>query len=406
VADTHHQEVQEVEAMRLKQINPLPKNVLEEIGFAWHTDIDNSDYVSNSIVCITPSEADAYYTAANELYDMYAEAGQYIIDNNLFHEIGVPYNMVEVVKMSWENDLHWHLYGRFDFAGGIDGKPIKLLEFNADTPTALFETSVIQWALMKNSGFENSEQFNNIYEGLKNNFKRLITLNDDPSEFEGRYEGWKILFSSARNSKEEENTVKFMQQVAHEAGWTTGFCYLDEVGFDDNHGIFDEDGVNYEFWFKLYPWEDIAINEPNLIMTLTNIIKNQRAIILNPAYTVMFHSKGMLKILKQLFPNSPYLLDADFAPLVGKKQVEKKMLSREGQNIAIIEANGMKSFENNGEYGNIKSVFQEFVELPKDGEDARYQAGVFFAYEGIGVGFRKGGVILDNMSKFVGHIIE
>ena len=392
--------------MKLIKTNPLPKEALDEIGFTWHTDIDNSDYISDSVVAVSPSEADAYYAAANELYEMFVEAGQYVIDNNLFHEIGIPYNLIELVKLSWENDVHWHLYGRFDFAGGIGGRHIKLLEFNADTPTALFETSVIQWAQMKYSGMQEAEQFNNVYEGLKNNFKRLVTLEDDPEEFEDRYEDWKILFSAARNSKEEENTVRFMQQVAHEAGWITGFCYLDEVGFDENNGIFDEDGVNYEFWFKLYPWEDIAINEPDLTMKLTNIIKNQKAIILNPAYSVMFHSKGMLKILKELFPTSSYLLDASFEPLKNKKQVEKKMLSREGQNVKIIETDGTKSYETDGEYGNIKSVYQEFVELPKDESGAHYQAGVFFAYEGIGLGYRKGGIVLDNMSKFVGHIID
>ncbi|MBD3801588.1 MAG: glutathionylspermidine synthase family protein, partial [Campylobacterales bacterium] len=36
----------------------------------------------------------------------------------------------------------------------------------------------------------------------------------------------------------------------------------------------------------------------------------------------------------------------------------------------------------------------------------RYQAGVFFAYEACGLGFRRGGEILDNMSKFVGHVLS
>jgi glutathionylspermidine synthase len=35
----------------------------------------------------------------------------------------------------------------------------------------------------------------------------------------------------------------------------------------------------------------------------------------------------------------------------------------------------------------------------------KYQAGLFFAYESCGLSFRKGGEILDNMSKFVGHVI-
>jgi glutathionylspermidine synthase len=36
------------------------------------------------------------------------------------------------------------LYGRFDLAYRGDGPP-KLLEYNADTPTALFEAAVVQW---------------------------------------------------------------------------------------------------------------------------------------------------------------------------------------------------------------------------------------------------------------------
>ena len=62
--------------------------------------------------------------------------------------------------------------------------------------------------------------------------------------------------------------------------------------------------------------------------------------------------------------------------------------------------------ENGGEYGNVKSVYQEFVQLPCDETGNLYQAGVFYAFEGVGLGFRRGGLILDNMSKFVGHIIN
>jgi glutathionylspermidine synthase len=51
-------------------------------------------------------------------------------------------------------------------------------------------------------------------------------------------------------------------------------------------------------------------------------------------------------------------------------------------------------------------VYQAYTELPTDSEGASYQAGVFYAYEACAVGFRKGGKILNNMSKFVGHIVQ
>ncbi|OHE11307.1 MAG: glutathionylspermidine synthase, partial [Sulfurimonas sp. RIFOXYC2_FULL_36_7] len=325
-------------------------------------------------------------------------------DNELFFELGIPFNLVDAIKKSWESDVHWHIYGRFDLSGGIDGKPIKLLEFNADTPTALFETALLQWAILKENGMDEDKQFNNVYDAIRENFKRLITLFDDTELFDEKYDGWKILFSSIHGNDEEEATTKLLRQMATDAGFNTGFEYLQNVKFDEE-GIYDRDENQYEYWFKLYPWEDIAINEPELATTLTTIMQNQAAIILNPAYTLLFQSKGMLKILYDLFPDSPYLLKASFEPLKGIKHVEKSVFGREGANVKIVGADGSVLSEQGGEYENHKKVYQEYADLPKDEDGAKYQAGVFFAYEACGLGFRKGGEIMNNMSKFVSHVI-
>ncbi len=392
--------------MRLKKLNPLTNDYLESIGFTWHTDIDNSSYVSNEVVSVNEAQAEAYYDAANELYDMYVEAAQYVIDNNLFHELDIPFNLVDLVKKSWEDDVHWHLYGRFDLAGGIDGKPIKLIEFNADTPTSLFETAIIQWAMLKYNNLDESSQFNSLYEALKDNFKRFVTLNDDIENFEEYYEklNWKILFSSVAGNDEEEHTTKLLQHIAREAGYQTDFEYIQNVEFGDD-GI-SKDGELFEFWFKLIPWEDISIDEGELAVILTDIINNQKAIIFNPAYTLIFQSKGIMKILWELYPNHPLLLETSFEPLENKKQVEKMCFGREGANVAIVNADNSLDIKTNGDYENFKPVYQEYVEFPKDEQGNHYQAGVFYSYEACGLGFRKGGKILDNMSKFVGHIVE
>jgi len=388
--------------MKLTPIKVPNNKFLEQIGFYWHTDPDATPYVASEIVDITPSEADAYYDAVNELYDMFVEAGEYIIENELFHEIGIPFNLIDAIKMSWENDVHWHLYGRFDLAGGIDGKPIKLIEFNADTPTALFETAILQWAMLKFNNMEDTPQFNNVYEAIRDNFKRLVVLDGDIEEFDELYEGWKILFSSVKGNEEEESTVKLLQTIAEDAGFVTEFAYMEDVEFSSEDGVFYND-VNYEYWFKLYPWEDIAIEESELAKLITDIMANQKAIFLNPAYTLMFQSKAFMKILWDLYPNHPLLLETDFEPLKGKAQVEKKIFGREGENTIIVDENENIIEERDGEYGEFASIFQEYIELPKDSKGNSYQAGVFFAYEGCGLGFRRGGLILDNYSKFVGH---
>lgn len=392
--------------MNLLKLNPLTDEYLESIGFVWHTDEDNSSYVADEVVEISEAEADAYYEAINELYDMFCEAGEYVVENDLFHDLNIPFNLVEIIKESWENDVHWHLYSRFDLAGGIDGKPIKLIEFNADTPTSLFETAVIQWALLKANGLDEASQFNNLYEALKDNFKRIITLDSDIEKFDEYYEklGWKILFSSISSSSEDINTTRLLQHIADEAGFNTDFEYMENVEFADE-GIFANE-QSFEFWFKLIPWEDIAIEESELALILAEIIKEKKAIIFNPAYTLMFQSKGFMKVLWDLYPNHPLLLETSFEPLEGKKQVEKRCFGREGANTKIINEDGSIDVETDGDYDGHKAIYQEYVELNTDENGVTYQAGVFYAYEASGLGFRRGEKILNNMSKFVGHIVK
>ena len=390
--------------INLNKINKLSDETLENIGFTWHTDTDGTKYISDELVQITQEEAEAYYEAGNELYDMFVECAQHVIDNDLFFEIGIPFNLVEMIKKSWENDVHWHIYGRFDMAGGVDGKQIKLIEFNADTPTSLFETTLLQWALLKENNMDEDKQFNNAYEAIKNNFKRLVTLDEEVLSFDDNYDGWKILFSSVEGDDEEEATTRLLQQIATDAGFNTSFEYLENVRFDED-GIFDAQDNNYEYWFKLFPWEDIATDEPELATVLTNIMQNQKAILLNPAYTLLFQSKGMLKILWDLYPNHPLLLKTSYEPL-DTLHVEKCVFGREGANTKIIDKDGTILEQTDGEYDNYKKVYQEYVDFPKDSQGSKYQAGVFFAYESCALSFRKGGEIMDNMSKFVGHVIQ
>lgn len=385
-------------------VEPVSQALMEEIGFTWHTDPDGSTYVAPELLPVSEAEAEAYYTAANELYDMFAEAGQHVIDNNLFEQLGIPENMVQLIKLSWDDD-DWHLYGRFDFAGGVDGKPIKLLEFNADTPTSLFETSIIQWALLKSNGMDESAQFNNAFEMIRDNFRRLITNDDGLEKFDEYYNNERILFSSARDLPEDEQTTRLLQRIATEAGFSTDFTYLDETGFLPDEGVFNKDQDLTNFWFKLWPWEDMAADEPELIDLLTEIARKRTAVFINPAYTLLFQSKGILKVLYELYPESPYLLAADDTPLQDVKQVSKPLFGREGGNISILEADGRTVETEDGPYGIHPMIYQEYAELATDSQGRSYQAGVFFAWEACGLGFRRGTKILNDTATFVPHII-
>lgn len=376
---------------------------LESMGLTWHTDMDNSPYISDELLHISEKEANDFYEAGNTLYDMFVEAGEYVIENDLFFELDIPPSLVEAIKQSWEEDIHWHLYGRFDLAGGFDGKQIKLLEFNADTPTMLYESALMQWALLKYNGLNEDAQFNNIHNALSENFKRLITLGEDTSMFNELYEGWKILFSCITDSIEDVTTTRFLEYIARESGFICDFAPIDEVHFSPEHGL-AHNGTNYEFLFKLIPWENIAIDEPEMALLITQMMQNHNTIFLNPAYTLLFQSKRMLKILWDLFPNHPLLLPASFSPLTCK-QVCKPAFGREGANVCILDEKAKIIESKDGIYANHKSLYQEFYELNTH-NGSYYQPNVFFSYDSCGLGIRKGGLIIDNYSKFVSHCIK
>jgi glutathionylspermidine synthase len=389
---------------RLRSVTPFGKAQLEEIGLSWHTDADGSSYIGGELIEVGEDEAEAYYDAANTLYGMYLAAAQRVIDERLYLELGIPSNLVGMIENSWEQgDLH--LYGRFDLAGGLDGLPIRLIEFNADTPTSLFETSIVQWAMLRANGMDETRQFNNLHEMLQENFRRLVTRDKPIDEFAERYAGEKLLFSSIGGLPEDERTVRYLQDVAHEAGFYTDYCYLHEAGFTAEDGVFNRDGQLADFWFKLYPWEDLASEELELTRMLDKAQRRGRTRILNPAYTLLFQSKGIMALLYEMYPDSPYLLQTAFEPLSGVEQVRKKLFGREGANLAVLGADGSVLAETDGPYAAHKDVYQERARFARDGEGRNYQAGVFHVGEACGLGFRRGGDIIDNMSKFVAHLV-
>ena len=150
-----------------RYLNNSPEVQLRNVGWDWMLGADTLPYLTNEVVTIKSYEAEAYYNAANELYEIYTEAAQHAIDRNLWKEMGIPENLIELIKLTWEDDRHWHIYGRFDLAGGVSREPIKLIEFNADTATCIPETAVVQWAHLKANNMDESKQFNNVYESLK-----------------------------------------------------------------------------------------------------------------------------------------------------------------------------------------------------------------------------------------------
>ena len=69
---------------------------------------------------------------------------------------------------------------------------------------------------------------------------------------------------------------------------------------------------------------------------------------LEPPWKMILSNKAILPILYELFPESPYLLRAEFEPF-GDTYVVKPAYSREGANVSIV-VDGETIAETGGEY--------------------------------------------------------
>ncbi len=94
----------------------------------------------------------------------------------LMSRMAIPEDFQSAVARSWRN-RDKDLYGRFDLAYDGSG-PAKLFEFNADTPTSLFEAAVFQWYWLEDMKARGNipagaDQFNSVHERLIAAFRLL-----------------------------------------------------------------------------------------------------------------------------------------------------------------------------------------------------------------------------------------
>src|SRR5690606_38393842 len=126
--------------MKIKHLTKDPNWIkrVEEIGYGFHTDHENPYWIDHYYYSISDQFADKIYHATAELWQMCLKAVEYVIENKQYHLFHIPAYIHHHIEKSWEEDAP-SIYGRFDFAYDATKDQLKMLEFNADTPTSLFE---------------------------------------------------------------------------------------------------------------------------------------------------------------------------------------------------------------------------------------------------------------------------
>lgn len=369
---------------------------VEELGFDFHT-IDGYPYwQETAYYSFTLRQIeDDIEAPTEELAALCLEfAAKAVASEEILEELWIPRHAWDQVRDSWRRGDPT-LYGRFDFA--YDGRgPAKLLEYNADTPTSLYEAAVFQWVWLEDQIAAkvlppDADQFNSIHEKLIERFKAM---------------GHKSFLHLAciSNSIEDKGTVAYIADCAKQAGHGAELIAMEEVGLRSDGVFVDMQDRPIDWMFKLYPWEWLWADEfgksPAMAKTRW----------LEPAWKAVLSNKGMLPYLWEMAPNHPNLLPAYFDHdarkfSLGERFAKKPIYSREGANILLVDGDNVVG-RSEGEYGEEGFIRQALVQLPEF--DGKYPViGSWIVGDAAcGMGLREDiGLITSDEARFLPHAI-
>ncbi len=367
---------------------------------------ENEDYIAQDVIRLNERELNLYREAAAQLYDLMIRAAQAVASQQRWAEVGIPSHAVNLVKYSLQHEMGQHLVCRFDFAGGLDGIPLKMLELNADTCSLMPETAIVQdmHREQESRKLPNGKAFNNLLESLAKRLQHILKHHSDKTPT--------ILLSGLGHDEDWLNT-ELVTKAAKKANFSdVQEILMERVIFSPDEGFYlelhEEEFRRYDFWFKFVPWDLIVFEETELFDILCNIILNKLGVVLNPAYTMLLQSKGLMKIMHELEPNNPYLLKTSLTEhdFPERRYVRKPYFGRMGENIAYFNGSSTPDYETEGDYGHYSPVYQELATFNMDRKGHRYQPSLFWTDESSALCFRRqDDLILDDDAEFVGHII-
>jgi glutathionylspermidine synthase len=364
---------------------------MESIGFHYHS-IDGTYWDESRCYVFESSEIDQLEDATAELHEMALNAAQQVIVSQRYEEFAIPREWVSAIEQSWHayrNDqpAGFTLFGRMDLS--YDGvAPPKLLEYNADTPTACLEASVAQWQWLQ-AVRPDADQFNSLHEQLIVAWQKLRAAATAS----------RLHFTAVADSQEDWGNLDYLRDTAMQAGWQTFSLPIERIGWNGKKFV-DEFNVPIEALIKLYPWEWLIREDfgPALLASKMQLIE--------PVWKMLLSNKAMLVVLWELYPDHPNLLPAYYEPAVlGSKYVKKPKLAREGSNVSMVEGDTVTTTE--GDYGAEGFVYQAAARLPRFGDDYALIGSWVVGDKPAGIGIREDTTpITRNTSRFVPHYFQ
>ncbi|HYG06204.1 MAG TPA: glutathionylspermidine synthase family protein [Stenotrophomonas sp.] len=370
----------------------------ESLGFHFHT-IDGEPYWDETAYYAFSLRQieDDIETPTQALHDMAMQLVDEVVRSEaLLTQLAIPAFYWDWIADSWAQRQP-HLYGRMDLA--YDGRgPAKLYELNYDTPTSLYEAAYFQWLWLEQRIADGAlpagaDQYNQIQDLLCEALGALAQSGAIAR---------RMHFSAVRDSIEDQATVRYLRDCAHQVGIDSAEVAIEDIGLSADGWFTDADDQVIGTLFKLYPLEFMMEER------FGPALREQRMQLIEPAWKAVLSNKGILPLLWERHTGHPNLLPAFFAEpgqVLAPGWVRKPLLSREGANIELLSAQGQAA-SSPGPYGDGAAILQAHHPLPVFAGRHALVGSWVVADRPAGLGMRDDdGPITRDTSRFVPHAI-
>ena len=342
--------------------------------FTWDA-MYGEEYALASVLPISGAFRAELKRASEELGQIFAKTATVVMQagDELPAELGLPAAAWPAVRASLP-DLLPTVIGRFDFAATPAG--LKMLEFNAETPTDIVEAFYVNGKICE--AFGAADPNAGLSAGLAAAFRRAVRCY--------QRQGWateRIVFSSVDWHEEDAGTTRFLLA---QSGLDASFVPLSQLRvFEDHVQIWDGTGhTPVDLLYRLHPLEKLAEEQDSdgypTGRHVLEIVADGRLALINPPAAIIAQSKAVQALIWNLHEAGEYFTP-DEQTVIGRYMlptyfenrflgvspyVTKPIFGREGGAITLFGPDGVVwARDEEAEYWDQPVVYQQYAELPK-----------------------------------------
>ena len=341
--------------------------------FTWDS-MYGDEYALASVFPVTGTFREELKKASEALGGVFAKTALVVMqaEDELLAELGLPEAAWDAVRTSLP-ELLPTLIGRFDFAATPAG--LKMLEFNAETPTDIVEAFYVNGQVCDRFGARDPNA--GLAQGLQQAFARAVAV----YQAQG-FATERMIFSSVDWHEEDAGTTRFL--LAH-SGLNAEFVPLSHLRvYEDRVQVLEElQHTPVDLMYRLHPLEKLASEKdddgyPTGCHALDIVARGKLALI-NPPAALIAQSKAVQALIWNLHENNEFFSPAEHAAIQAymlptyfenrfegnSAYVTKPVYGREGGAVSVYGPDGVLwARDEEAEYWEQPVIYQQYAELP------------------------------------------